>query len=780
MIEQGLYSIPLDQNFLKTLAAGVLKETGDQPLKLRGYTIFLPTRRAIRELKKLFLDHHKGPSLILPKMIALGEISEEELNLTDIELAPQIPPLKRQAMLAKLIKAFEGQGYDMSTPQAFRLASDLMGLIDQVILEDLDFEDLKTLVSENYAEHWQVTLDFLEIITHHWPKILEEEGLKESATVRREAIERFLKSWEDRKPDTPFILAGSTGSLKLTRELMKGILKLPQGRVVLPGFRPQDFETALNHPTHPQHTLSVSVKECGGEVREWPSDKSFLNANIETVSQALLPELNTQKDKLSLSNVHRLDCANELEEASGVALILREAVEDSNKTAMLVTPDRTLARRVASHLKRWDIKVDDSSGKPLSETPVGILTRLTSEFFLNPNDPGLLLSLLKHPFTRLGMKASDIRSLSRLLEKKYVRGALAGADLLEDLKGRVVEGALKNLLEVFQRESQDLRGVFKNPPFEFEKTLSLHQKFLAKITKTDEGDTLILNRNGGPQLESLLSDLSQNAGAFPDVEAGDYPALLNLMMSGVSVRNTIPAHPRISILGPLEARLLTADRVILAGLNEGTWPLQPETGPWLSRPMRVEFGLQPLEQRIGLSAHDFMRAFGAKEVYLTRASKVGGTPTIPCRWLLRLETLLGTSQWGSHAKAYLDWGKVLDTPFESLKLNPPEPKPPVHLRPKHLSVTQIETWMRDPYAIYARHILKLKKLDPLKPEPTAADRGTIIHKCLERYKKEGGESLNDLFRNRCPRIQTSFPFSLCDPVLVASIYSPGRMVCRRG
>ena len=65
----------------------------------------------------------------------------------------------------------------------------------------------------------------------------------------------------------------------------------------------------------------------------------------------------------------------------------------------------------------------------------------------------------------------------------------------------------------------------------------------------------------------------------------------------------------------------------------------------------------------------------------------------------------------------------------------PLPRPQVELRPKHLSVTQIETLRRDPYALYAEKILRLKALDPLGGADGLAEFGSVMHAALERFVK---------------------------------------------
>ncbi|HLB06110.1 MAG TPA: double-strand break repair protein AddB, partial [Alphaproteobacteria bacterium] len=241
----------------------------------------------------------------------------------------------------------------------------------------------------------------------------------------------------------------------------------------------------------------------------------------------------------------------------------------------------------------------------------------------------------------------------------------------------------------------------------------------------------------GEAAAAFTAELAEHAGSLGDIAGAAYPALFEQLISGAVVRPQRSAHPRLFIWGPLEARLQHVERVVIAGLNEGSFPPEPEADPWLSRPMRESFGLPSLERRIGLSAHDFVQLFNAPEVFLTRARKVEGTPSVPSRWLVRLKALLdaeeGAPRLERQAPRWLAWQRALDRPQSFTPASPPSPAPPLNLRPRRLSVTEIETWMRDPYAIYARRVLKLEPLEPLDADFGAAERGEFIHRALDRF-----------------------------------------------
>src|SRR5207249_4711820 len=206
------------------------------------------------------------------------------------------------------------------------------------------------------------------------------------------------------------------------------------------------------------------------------------------------------------------------------------------------------------------------------------------------------------------------------------------------------------------------------------------------------------------------------------------------------------ANAHLQIYGQLEARLTESDRVILGGLVEGVWPPAPRVDPWLSRPMRHELGLDLPERRIGLSAHDFAQLLGTDDVILTHSAKVGGAPAVASRFLHRLEAVAGEARWDAAKSAgenYVRFAAELDQPDKVEPIEQPAPKPPVETRPIRLSVTAIEDWLRDPYTIYAKYILRLDALDPVDMPLSAADRGSAIHDALGEFTKSFANALPD-------------------------------------
>jgi ATP-dependent helicase/nuclease subunit B len=775
-----IFSIPAGVPFLDALARRLLQETREDALALGRYRILLPTRRACRALQETFLRLREGRPLLLPQLTPLGDIDEEELALASeaeapgaaLDLPPALPPLMRQLMLARLVsRAAEARGEAMSADRAASLAGELARLVDQVATERLSFERLTEIVPGELARHWQQTVAFLEIVTKAWPKIEKQAGAVGAAERRNALLERQAQLWLKSPPQDPVIAAGSTGSIPATADLIAAVAQLPQGRVVLPGLSPtgddQFWQKVETDPSHPQHGLWLLLQRLGAtpaSVLEWPGSQphpavarrqTFL---AEALAPADLTHLWSQRhrdeaiDKTALTGegpaigLTRLDCPGLSEEALAIALLLRDAIETKGLRAALVTPDRSLARRVAAELKRWAIEIDDSAGTDLGHTPPGAFLRLAAALPLDDVAPVPLLALLKHPLAAGGEATSAFRAKLRALERAALRGprpapgfagieAALAAAIEEDSRLRILSPWLAEIARACA-PYLDLAGRREVP---LEHLIRAHLTLAEGLAASDSetGASRLWRGDAGEAAASFFAELLAAAKGHEPIAGAEYPALLDALMAAQRVRPRYGRHPRLFIWGPLEARLQQVDLMILGGLNEGTWPMTPAPDPWMSRPMREAFGLPPAERRIGLSAHDFQQACGAPRVVLTRARKVDGTPSVPSRWLTRIDALMkaaGQDPALLQAPHWLAWAASRDRPEGPPRpLSRPAPTPPLILRPHKLSVTEIETWKRDPYAIYARHILKLRPMEPIDAAAEAAERGTIIHAALDAF-----------------------------------------------
>lgn len=810
-----LYTIPPSAPFLSTLARAVLD--GDlplpggarpDPLDLPHTTIYLPTRRAARGLREAFLAEAGSDALLLPRIRALGDTDEDaalilgagEAEDDDGEAgAPAISQLARRLALMRLVLALhhgpprdaadttpDAVRWEITPGQASRLAADLARLMDSVETEEVDLAGLGRIVPDDLAAHWQSTVEFLKIVTEHWPRYLAEGGLVSPVAHRNTLMAREAERLASGSP-YPVIAAGSTGTVPATARLLGVIASLPNGAVVLPGLDlaldEESWARLPDHPEHPQAGMAELLRKLGATRADvayvrGSAPASAADARLKLVSEALRPAETTERwqtliepaagdgrpdPAAAFAGINLVVAPTAHDEAEAIALLLRASIEEPGKTAALVTPDRVLARRVSARLKRYDLDIDDSAGVPLTRTLPAAFLALVLDAVAENFAPPALMALLKHPLTLLGRRPWEIRRAARALERGalrdvYVGEGLAGAraaieapplDLSRRRNGlKPYEGeAALALIADLETAFAPLTAMFADNALHSAAELAEAHVAVAEALARDPSGSAshLWSGDAGEALTLLLTELT-DAGASLDLAAVDYPALYGSLVAGKAVRPRAATHPRLFIWGPLEARLQQPDLVILGGLNEGVWPRPQEAGPWLSRRLRADLGLSPPERFTGLAAHDFAQGLGAGTVYLTRAEKVDGVPTVPSRWLQRLQALakaMGCEAALQPAQPYVAWARERDHVDDFDPAKPPEPRPPADARPKRLSVTAIEKLISNPYAIFASRILKLERLKPLGAEPDAALRGSIAHNILQAFARAHPDATPD-------------------------------------
>lgn len=824
MRRPNVYSIPAGVPFLPTLIDALFAgrfgavDAGD-PLALADVTILLPTRRSARALRQILIERNPARAALLPRIRPIGDVDEEEHLLAPAEedpgdtlkLPPAISRLQRSLILSRLILAW-GNALRAADPalspeqqtiapssaaDAFKLAGDLARLIDDMETAGIGWERLAELAPDDYAIYWRLTLDFLKIAGEQWPRHLQESERADPAQRRDRLIRDHARRLATFPPTGPVIAAGSTGSIPATAELLRTIASLPNGAVVLPGLD-QGLDNAgwkaiggdaSETPSHPQSGLKRLIETIGivrDDVKPLGAATPTLTNRARLASEMMRPAATTEEwvhagelAEGALDGIETLVARNEEEEALAIAIALREALEQPEGIAALVTPDRNLAGRVSVAMRRWGIAVDDSAGQPLGTTPAGILARLLAEAALG-DDTHALAAIGKHPLARFHMGRRSCRIAAEALEAAILRGP-SSAGRIADLAKRLTDIRFRTEMKadrfpprarrrLTKREWNEaetlarrmaavlgpLEALVDTPTISVGQATELLATALEAAAEDGQGNGLaVWDERAGEALAELLTGLSESTDLR--LPPREYPSFLASAMAGIAIAPEPGPDPRIHIWGTLEARLQPADLMILGGLDEGVWPVEARTDAWLSRQMRATLGLPPPERRIGLAAHDFVSGFtGAERVILSRAERRGGTPTVASRWLQRLKAVAGDSEKAARDRGerYLDLARRLDRVAQS-DVSPalrPSPTPKLEARPRELSVTSIETLIRDPYAVYARRILQLEPLDPIGQRADPRARGMLIHEAFADFTKEWQGSFDRDARQRLLQI----------------------------
>ena len=766
----SVYTIPLHRAFADAFAAGLLARFGSGPAALATGIVLVPNNRAARAITDAFVRRSAG-GLLLPRIVPVGDPELDERLGGALEpmgegapLPPAVAPLERLFLLSGLV---EREMPETGPAEALRLAEALARTLDQLLVEEIAPDRLRGFAAElpEMSLHWQASLDRLAVILDHWPRLLAERGRIDLAERRNRLLSAAAARWRADPPPGFVASAGVTTAAPAVARLLRTVSRLPDGMVVLPGLdlaMPDDEWEALgpHQPdpetgrrrrsieAHPQFQLKRLLDRIGVGRREvapwrWGGGRDAPAARSRAVANAMKPAAFTSAwqelapSDRRLGGVRALELAGPAEEAQAIAVAIREALEVPERTVALVTPDRLLARRVSAHLRRWGVEADDSAGRPLSELAAGTLLLALAAAAAEQFAPVPLLALLKHPLVARGEARLDWLEGSRLLDRA-LRGprppsGLAGiGEHLAERGGRETEAEARALAAEWWSgvapRLRPLERAFRAERVPLDSLLAALREAASDLT----GDQAWAGPAGRSAAELLAEAETACAGGGRIAPANLLP-ILEQLLRATAVRPPYGQHPRVFIWGLIEARLQQADLTILGGLNEGVWPPLPTPDPWLAPRLRHELGLPSLESRIGLAAHDFAGGLGAPAVLVTRARRDARAPAIASRFWLRLEAMTGGVTRSPTHKA---WARAIDAPDGYRPARRPAPSPPQALRPLRISVTEVDRLKADPFAFYARKMLALPALDAVDAEPSAAWRGSAVHKVLETWMKD--------------------------------------------
>lgn len=781
-----IFSIAPHSPFLPTLANAIMDGRllrawpRDHPFWLSDITVILPTQRAREALAEAFARHPAFTGLLPDIRTFGGDDGDEEPFLPPFDAPPSLPAattLERRLVLSRLVAAWAHSpagGQAFSTPptaaEIFSMADSLAHVFDDLAIAERGPGELRALgdqLGPELGAYWQQTLTFLEIALSAWPDMLEERKRADPSRLRGARLDRQAEGAPLIYGDRPVIAAGSTGSIPATARLLKALERLPRGALVLPGLdttMSSDTHAALLDPEqsphgHPQYHLAKLLRTLGAspaEVIELASGEHprtpLLHRALALTSETALwagqrPDAETLD--AALAGVSIIAARHEDEEARAIAIAAREALANK-QTVGIITPDRNLARRVAAELSRFGVVVDDAAGAPLFQSTIGRLARQILTLAVNQYTAVDLISLLRNRASLFGRSRGEISTLADDIELALLRGQRPAPGLgglraaLADHLGQPPKGAARRLTET---HAPNILALFDDIAAALDPLARLLATPL--IRASDLAGAIVtavdLVAAGAPvrgrdELQNWADEMAKLGGEGHAFAPRGLDAVLSALMQGFQVRNRLDSRKDIAIWGQIEARLMSPDLMIIGALNEDIWPEPADPGPWLSRGMRLATGLEPPERLQGLAAHDFAQAMGNAEVIVAYADRIGTSPSLPSRLVQRLDAFAGEDAAQAlrrRGQGWIEAARAIDAVDTVIPAARPLPNPPASIRPRKLSVTEVETLMRSPYDLYAKHVLKLRPLDPLGDVPDARERGTIIHDAFARFVEEG-------------------------------------------
>lgn len=794
-----VYSIPPGAPFLSTLAEIVCNnslydDSIKSPLSLADLIIYLPTRRAVHSLRAILSN--KIHSAILPQIRPLGDISDTELEGEEFTLLNQNPSddsisnASRVLFLANAISVWQTKiksltpllhGNDQyaiagTASDIFFLAHELTRLLATFTIYDISYKDISNIIPFDQDKFWDTTRNFISIIAKLWPEYLEKIGSSDPMASLISNMNALADAIENGEINSKIIIAGSTGSMPSTAKLIRAVAKSKNGRIILPGLDNLadesifDFKnfTQANY-NHPQHILANLLHFIGIK-RDNVTQIGFASKPIrmrhQVVSNALQPpgspslwhghRIDHEKILCALRNCAYIEAADEASEAKAIACSIRETISDPAKRVAVITHDRQLAEQLAVNLHRWRIHFHDTADEQFARTESGALAIAIAEWMASPANPDTIMPMLSHPHAHFGLSKNELNHVIHGLDQIVFRSQ-ATPQSIDEITRRISkimnsdnnqntafrtqphsDVTWRNAFELFSR----LEKILKDNNLHATKSslpLALQINLLMNTISfiVSEGKDTHNISDQYIEIQEILDKYQLTSADHLYIALADFPGILPVLM-GTKKQPYTFANPGVTIYGLLESRLIEADQIILAGLNEQSWPPRPQIDMFLTRTMRAHLGLPPPERAIGQTAHDFVQSLLASEnVVISRSMKKNGTPTIESRFVQRIAAYVGNESpaWKGmkeRGQRYIQFANTLDEPDTISPFERPSPVPSPTLLPSRIAVTDAETLIRDPYAFFARKILRLEEQKPWNNFPEAAYRGQLIHELVAR------------------------------------------------
>jgi ATP-dependent helicase/nuclease subunit B len=745
-------NVPSNYNFLESIYLYLIN-TFENNLNLSNVTILLPSRRSANELKRIFLNNSKSTSIILPIMKAIGDVDYDDMLLNNIdinilyshnELTKPVSNVKYKLLL---IKKILDNYKDINIDIAINLSKELNTFLSDVEKNELKLDDLDNLVDEEYALHWQKILFFLKNFGEKWQNFLKENNIISKNTNILKTIEVYTKLFKVNPPKNPIIIVGNFVSIKSTMNLIKTISKYNNTYFIFKGF-----ENTLNtdelkeiNELHSHFHFNCIVEELN--IKNIKNIKynicKIVDDNITaTINNAMLPSNLTYKwhaidNVAKLNNVKCVECDEFNDELNIIIFYLLNYIANNGLKNIAIIANVDYAHQIELHLKKWNLPFNNNFGKRF------LFNNLVQYLFLILNvyssnfAPEYLLALLKNNFTYFSYTKNELECKTLLFEKNILDGKTNKNGMTSYKKNVEYMMDGKTELSEFLENIESYFEPFKKDDFNLKELIYLHLNIAEKIS---DGADLWFSKDYNNKVFEFFQDLVEQSDCIEVINIQDYISLLAYLLSEQSYSEKYSIYPAINIISLQESRLINYDLVIVPNLNDGVFPVNIATDPYMSKSMRLKFGLPIKEVEIGEVCYDFIQLLSQKEVLLSRSSKMNGETTTKSRFLQRLETFLECKKLAldkckSIVNTYREYADIQYNIINDIYKKRPNP---LNQEEKltRLSATNIETLAKNPYDIYARKILKLYRLNIIRKINAAINIGTITHKIFEIYCKE--------------------------------------------
>jgi RecB family exonuclease len=711
--------------------------------KGRNYRIFLPNLRSCRKLKSYFLNFIKD-SFFVPEMESISDAFA----------------LDEQKLMFLFMSMLKAKNPRISINAICDLSKNLASSVKKLILNDFGIERMKEVIPD--CEISDILLDSVEI-----SRFVE---------IFREKANHFVASLQDQR----IIAVGISNSNHYTTLFLKHVVSSSNGIVVICGAESRHHKNYLMNKkmldtlvrsSECQRFLAM-VKRDTIEFYEVSSEERKVSDGfhkIGTSDDRVEDQKNIAADMIIFDSekypinpedsIEVEEFESQFDEAFAVALAVREAIF-KNSSVLVVSQDQNLTERLKFELRRWNIWVDDSLGNSFAKTTCGIILASVMEALLRRQEVGATLRLLKlnknfyekaqelEEFARrlvfipsnfftifdwwvkkdespeFVMAVEKLREIRlNVLSRHNVLSMEARINTMQDCeRSRCCVPAVHECSSSGSAEVESGKNTFNFGLFDPNDSKSFDQwlKICEKIFS-------IVSPENSTKLSDALDEILRNSRLLPQMNFGEFCTFFKVQMLQLRIRESAGHAQNIVILGAMEAQLLEADLIVLAGANEKFWSVLEKNDFSLGEKSRKELKLPEVGTKNEFLLCLLERLLHKNQVLITRSKTVNGEQQQKCEYLEKMAQLLRLED-GNRFKTLINH---LEKASGQEVIPLEKPNPGLCYRPQKIWASEVELLLENPYAFYAKKILGLREMNVIGDGKNIW--GNYLHLLLEKF-----------------------------------------------
>ncbi|VAW81538.1 hypothetical protein MNBD_GAMMA12-2496 [hydrothermal vent metagenome] len=761
---------------LRWAAESLLKRFKSQLPNLGDLLIFVeePTIAPVmrKQLLKSAQQYHFS-SLLGPTICTLQDYA--------LLLAPtQSIQISRAASELHLKKELESFTHLFGESDPWRLATTLLDLFDELTYQGISPGNNIDSFITRISDAWHIDntrinqhsdeARIIYTLWHAWHEQLDAMQMQDEPMAIQKALQHL--SGTTVKADFIYLL-GITELKGIEGDCIRQLLEQGNTQLII-----QSAKAAKLNADHESHTIPTCWQRLNQQINSDESNVQQIVANNSNKASSAFFEavFNYQQEPLPIRAENfaelypespvqnKMQCvsANGIEqEAMLVKKQIAQWLDEGYRNIAIVSEDRKLSRRVRALLERDDIHVYDLAGWTLATTRVATVIEAWLQCIETNFSHYPLLELLKSSYSNLHTDPVEYEHAIYRFELDIVHHEQVASDLKRYRKhieyrhqrlswNEPQTKTITDILILLEKTAQPLQKAFRSNS---RKSYLTADRYIAILMNNLQQLNLIQQLeqdDAGVTMLNLLEQLKHCTDQHPlPLSWGDFRDWLGQQFENSHFRPKVDSRD-IQLLSLAQTRLMSFDRLVIAGNEYSHIPGSPDSTPYFNQQVRKELGLAVRQDHLSIKLHDYRRLIESAlcnaqssecKLLLTWRHQDQDEDIMPTPWLQAMQSF-HQQAWGSNLLNDEFYQQMLDE-LKPKKQSPHTQDMPaasisaaninITLVPEFLSASSHQQLIDCPYKFFCSSILKLQAVEEIQEALSAADYGHKVHACLEAF-----------------------------------------------